>query len=143
MLRKWTSKDLNAICELERECFSNPWSLDMLVSEFEQGGFLGYLIENEGEIIGYAGFSTVLDEANLDLIAVAPEHRKKGYAKALATEGIKELFSSGINKIYLEVRKKNLPAISLYEALGFTRLAERKNYYGDDDAIIMAKCYKD
>ncbi len=143
MLRKWTSKDLNAICELERECFSNPWSLDMLVSEFEQGGFLGYLIENEGEIIGYAGFSTVLDEANLDLIAVAPKHRKKGYAKALATEGIKELFSSGINKIYLEVRKKNLPAISLYEALGFTRLAERKNYYGDDDAIIMAKCYKD
>ena len=139
MLRKWTESDLNAICELEKQCFSDPWSLDMLKGEFSLNGFLGYLIEENSEIIGYIGVSRVLDEANLDLIAVGENHRRKGYAKALFDKALTELFATGTEKVFLEVRKKNIPAISLYEKQGFIRLSERLNYYGNDDAVIMVK----
>ena len=139
MLRKWTENDLSAICELEKQCFIDPWSLEMLKGEFELNGFLGYLIEENGEIVAYAGFSSVLDEGNLDLIAVSENHRRKGYAKQLANKAFSELVKNGVTKVFLEVRKKNAAAISLYELLGFNRIGERLNYYGNDDAVMMVK----
>ena len=111
----------------------------MLKGEFELNGFLGYLIEENGEIVAYAGFSSVLYEGNLDIIAVSENHRRKGYAKQLANKAFSELVKNGVTKVFLEVRKKNAAAISLYELLGFNRIGERLNYYGNDDAVMMVK----
>ena len=139
MLRSWTKNDLNAILELEKQCFKEPWSYEMLESEMNLKGFVGLVLEENGEILGYVGASTILDEGNIDVIAVAPSMRKKGYGKLILSELLNKLFSNGITKVFLEVRRKNLPARSLYENLGFITIGERLNYYGDDDAIIMVK----
>ena len=113
MLRSWTKNDLNAILELEKQCFKEPWSYEMLESEINLKGFVGLVLEENGEILGYACASTILDEGNIDVIAVAPSMRKKGYGKLLLSELLNKLFSNEITKVFLEVRRKNLPARSL------------------------------
>ena len=65
--------------------------------------------------------------------------RGKGVAKKLLSLALDNLKDSGINKIFLEVRESNFCAISLYNSLGFVKIAERKNYYGTETAIIMQK----
>ena len=96
MLRKWCESDLARLEALEKECFKDPWSYEMLESEMNLKGFVGLVLEENGVILGYVGASTILDEGNIDLIAVAPSMRKKGYGKLLLGELLNKLFASGI-----------------------------------------------
>lgn len=87
---------------------------------------------------GYAiaVFNTVLDEAELLLIATHPDYTKQGYARSLLTTSF---ISLEVANIFLEVRKSNHPARKLYEALGFKEYGQRKHYYQDgEDAILYA-----
>ena len=80
-----------------------------------------------------------LDEANLQKIAVLDSYRRKGIATQLIENVEKELLANNIEIFYLEVNEHNLIAISVYEKLGFDKLSTRKNYYGNDSAIIFQK----
>ena len=83
MIEKWTESSLLEIADLEKECFSNPWNLNMLKSAFETNTFQGFLIKDGEKIVSYIGVSYVLDSANIDLIATSKDYRRKGYAKRL------------------------------------------------------------
>ena len=139
-----TNLDAKNIAELEKVCFSSPWSEDAIHESFNNG--TAFFVAKIGDdFAGYCGINTVLDEGYITNIAVKPEHRKKGVASALLKEI--DLLAKGKNLSFvsLEVRLSNTPAIKLYEKLGYTPEGERKNFYTNplENALIMTKRFKD
>ena len=140
MIRKTLYTDLNKIEEIERESFIDPWNVKMLSDAFLSNGFLGLTYESDGEIIGYVFGKTVVDEAEIELIAVKSTRRKQGVGKALLAEFLSAVKLSGVTDVFLEVRRSNIAAQAMYEKAGFTYVAVREKYYGGlEDALIMKK----
>lgn len=143
-LREATIDDAEAIYELDKACFSVPWSLESITAEFapdHQGQRLYVLAELDGNIIGYAGAWLVLDEGQITNIAIHPDYRRQGYGAMLTKKLVRLLSEAEMNEIFLEVRLSNLGALALYRRLGFTVKGIRKNYYTDplEDAYIMSR----
>lgn len=138
-LVKLTEAHIPQMVELEKICFSLPWTADMIRSELNNPSCL-YLAAVDGDtLVGYIGVQTVLDEGYINNVAVRPEYRRKGIAAALISLLINEARAIGLAFMTLEVRESNAPAIALYEKLGFTTVGRRKNYYEKprEDAILM------
>ena len=129
------------VAALEKLCFSDPWSETSIASELENPLSLWLIAEENGAVCGYVGSQTVLDETDMMNIAVHPDCRRKGIAAALITELVSRLKARGSRVLRLEVRESNFSAIALYEALGFTQLGLRKNYYRNpkENALILGK----
>ena len=129
------------VAALEKLCFSDPWSEASITSELENPLSLWLIAEENGAVCGYVGSQTVLDETDMMNIAVRPDCRRKGIAAALITELVSRLKARGSRVLRLEVRESNFSAIALYEALGFTQLGLRKNYYRNpkENALILGK----
>lgn len=129
------------VAALEKQCFSDPWSENSVASELENPLSLWLIAEEDGAVCGYVGSQTVLDETDMMNIAVHPDCRRKGIAAALITELVSRLKARGSRVLRLEVRESNFSAIALYEALGFTQLGLRKNYYKNpkENAMILGK----
>ena len=129
------------VAELEKICFSDPWSENSIASELDnQLSF--WLVALEGEIVaGYIGSQTVMDETDMMNVAVHPDFRRQGIAEALVNGLVEQLKDMGSHCLTLEVRASNAPAISLYEKLGFSEIGRRKNYYRNprEDALILRK----
>lgn len=91
------------------------------------------------KIKGYCGWHQVLDQAEITYIFVDPSCRKQGVASRLLQAMVDELTNQSVQSIYLEVRRQNLAARSLYHQACFNVLACRKNYYTNplDDALVM------
>ena len=90
---------------------------------------------------GFCAIMQNVDSADLLDIAVLPEQRGRGKAKALMQFMIDDLLKKGVTQIFLEVRKSNDSAIALYKKFGFEQISERKNYYSDptEDALIYRR----
>ena len=132
---------VTAVAELERQNFSEPWPEIAVRGELTNKLAL-WLVAMDGEtVVGYVGSQTVLQEADMMNIAVADTHRRRGIARALVEELIRQLDAYQLS---LEVRSSNAPAIALYEKLGFTQVGLRKNYYHKpkEDALILRKEWK-
>ena len=129
------------VAELEKLCFSDPWSENSVASELKNPLSLWLIAEEDGVVCGYVGSQTVLGETDMMNIAVHPDCRRKGVAAALITELICRLKGQGSHILRLEVRESNAPAIALYKAMGFTQLGLRKNYYRNpkENALILGK----
>ena len=129
------------VAALEKQCFSDPWSENSVASELENPLSLRLIAEEDGAVCGYVGSQTVLDETDMMNIAVHPDCRRKGIAAALITELVSRLKARGSRVLRLEVRESNFSAIALYEALGFTQLGLRQNYYRNpkENALILGK----
>lgn len=129
------------VAELEKLCFSDPWSEKSVASELENELSLWLIAEENGVVLGYVGSQTVLDETDMMNVAVHPDHRRLGIAAALITELVSQLKKRGSRCLKLEVRVSNEGAIALYETLGFVKLGLRKNYYRNpkEDALILGK----
>lgn len=132
---------VDQIAELEKACFSMPWSVTMLEDALYNDNACFIVAEDEeGNVIGYAGLHTVLDEGYIDNIAVEEAARRHGVASALL-----DVFCrfAGVNLAFLtlEVRKSNAAAIALYEKYGFKQAGLRKGYYQrpHEDALIMTR----
>lgn len=134
--------DLPRIADLELAIFPDAWSLPSLRESLHQKSrtWLGG-IWLDGLLIGYVIFYYVLDEGEIARIAVDPAHRRKGAAARLlhAVEDFCE--EKGIDRLMLEVRKSNVPAISFYREYGFAEDGIRKNYYKNpvEDAVLMSR----
>ncbi len=141
MIRKMMPEDLPRIAELEKLCFSDPWSEASLSSELENPLSLWLVFEDEGEILGYIGSQSVLPEADVMNLAVAPEGRRRKIATTLLTELTTLLHRQGVESLFLEVRASNAPAIALYGSFGFAEVGRRKKYYVNptEDALILRK----
>lgn len=140
MIREYRKGDETAIAKLEKECFSEPWSKEA-IAESAAEGIRFFVYEESGEILGYAGLQTVLDEGYVTNIAVSPLHRRRGVGKALTNRLDSAAEELSLSFVSLEVRESNEPAISLYTASGYTADGIRKNFYENprENAIIMTK----
>ena len=106
--------------------------------EVNNNPFLNLVIYKENsEIIGYLNYSIIYDKAELNYIFVDLEYRKNGIGSVLLEYLIEKC--GDCQNITLEVRKDNIPAISLYKKYGFIECAIRKNYYDGIDGILMMR----
>ena len=133
---------LDEVAELERICFSVPWSRNMLAEELGNAlsAFL-VALDDSGKVVGYAGVQVVLDEGYITNIAVRPECRRQGIAKKLLKVFLDFAQAHQLAFLSLEVRASNYDAIALYGIHGFRSVGRRKNYYEHpkEDAIIMTR----
>ena len=129
------------IAELEKICFSDPWSETSIASELNNKLSLWMVAIDNEKVVGYVGSQTVLWETDMMNIAVHPDYRKQGIGTALIVGLIGALELRGSHSLMLEVRASNISAISVYEKLGFSEVGRRKNYYRNpkEDALIMRK----
>ena len=116
-------------------------SLDFLMTLLEQPGVFVWGIKQVDVIIAAAWFRVVIDEAELVDIRVSQAVRQKGFGNRLLTHTLQCLGGKGVSCCYLEVRRSNVPALALYQQMGFEVTGERANYYrvqgGVEDAILM------
>lgn len=140
-IRELESKDVAGIAELEKICFSDPWSESSIASELHNPLSCWLVAVEENRVVGYVGSQTVLDGSDMMNIAVAPDFRRMGIAQALVSKLISLLKKRNSRCLILEVRVSNLPAITLYEKNGFTQIGRRRNYYHNpkEDALILRK----
>ena len=130
-----------AVVELEKQCFSMPWSEASVRSELDNPLSLWLVAVADGTVAGYIGSQAVLDEADVMNVAVSDSFRRQGIAQALVEELVRRLCGKGVRCLTLEVRASNTPAKSLYEKLGFAQVGRRPNYYRNpkEDALILRK----
>jgi len=130
---------IDEIYYAEKCCFAEPWTLAMLESEIENPLSVIETACRDGKTVSYALGRVVADEAELLKICVLGDYRRQGIAEKLLSELLTKMREKGAAACYLEVRSRNLPAISLYKRLGFAEIGLRRNYYRDDDAVLMKK----
>ncbi len=140
-----SADNVDQVAEIERECFSTPWSRQMLQDELENlsASYICAQME-DGTVLGYAGLTVVLDEGYINNIAVRKEYRRMGVAAALLDVFLRFGKANELAFLTLEVRKSNVPAIAMYLKHGFEDVGSRKNYYDDpkEDAILMTHFFK-
>lgn len=133
---------LDEVAELERICFSTPWSRNMLAEELDNmlSAFL-VALDDRDRVVGYAGVQVILDEGYITNIAVRPECRRQGIAAKLLKVFMDFAKANQLSFLTLEVRASNYDAIALYGSRGFRSMGRRKNYYEHprEDALIMTR----
>lgn len=139
VIRTMSEKDSSAVWELEKKCFSVPWSEESIRAMFSEKGYWNLTARDDGSLVGYIGMKAVLDEADITNVAVDPDRRRQGIGKMLLRELLAKAGDMGIRRIFLEVRVSNTAARALYEQAGFRTVDVRKNYYEKpkEDAYIM------
>ena len=133
----WTGR----VAELEKVCFSTPWSEQSIAQELHNPISL-WLLAVEGEsLAGYVGSKTVMGETDMMNLAVAPQRRRQGIGRRLVEELTARLARMGSRSLTLEVRASNVPARALYEAMGFVQTGLRRGYYRSprEDGLILRK----
>ena len=140
IIRQMEEADLDQIMRIEEESFSSPWSRQSMMRELvnDQAHYFTACSE-QGEVFGYAGFWQVMDEGHIMNIAVRKDRQREGIGKSLMEAMLSCGDTLGILYWTLEVRVSNLPAVKLYEKIGFTSAGIRPGYYSHprEDANIL------
>ena len=138
-IRLMKKEDLDSVMEIERRAFSKPWVRRSFESEITLNSFARYyVIYRRNELLGYGGIWIVLDECHLTTLAVSGKERNKGIGSLLMYTLIAVAVKEGAVSMSLEVRPSNTPARRLYAKFGFTIERVRKNYYIEEDAVVMS-----
>lgn len=143
-----TSTDLSAVMTIMNAAFAarfgEAWTRSQCAGILPMGGVSLVLAHDNGDErpVGFSLFRTVADEAELLLLAVAPEHQRRGIGRLLLEQFVERARSAGASRVHLEVRDGN-PAVRMYRLAGFKPAGRRPNYYrGSDgrqyDAITLA-----
>lgn len=136
-----TVHDLDEVMKIERASFPKPWTRGMFESELRNPVSFSYALkvypEDKEELGAYTVFWVVHGEAHILNIAVNPKWRGKGLATRLLEVMIETMKRNLVYEVFLEVRRSNTVARNLYAKFGFKEVFERRNYYGDEDAIVM------
>ena len=138
-IRPATPADSPRLAELERICFSDPWSPAGL-REMLQATYTVSLVALVGKaIVGYAIARWATDSGEILNLAVAPQYRREGIAARLIDTLLEELRTRKVREVYLEVRESNGPARALYQARGFGVAGMRRAYYRypTEDALVL------
>ena len=128
-------RDLPSAMEIDALSLPRPWSAAIWRGELSSPYGLYLVIEDRGEVFGQIGVRHVLGELHITTIAVRPEYRRRGHARALIGAALAAFPDA--SRVHLEVRPTNAKAIALYESLGFRETGRRPRYYGDEDAVLM------
>ena len=138
-IRRATSADTARLAELERICFSDPWSPAGLREMISANLTIGLVALSGETIIGYAIARYAADSGEILNLAVAPEHRREGVAAHLIDALLEGLRCREVREVYLEVRESNGPARALYKEKGFLVAGMRRAYYRypTEDALVL------
>lgn len=136
--------DTIELAAIEALVMPTPWSQALFDEELRRPEtcywFVTRSLEPAAEnVLAYAGFWRVVDEAHFTNIVVRPERRRAGLARALVAHCLRSAKSLGCVRATLEVRPSNTAAIALYQGFGFEPVALRPKYYSDndEDALLM------
>lgn len=137
-----STEHIPQIEEIERECFSRPWTAEQLKSQMRDAQHEFIATMDGGRVLGYVGLMYVLDEGYISNVAVHPDARRQGIGDALIDALAAKAAELELAFLTLEVRESNAPAIALYAKHGFHPVGKRKNYYDapKEDAVLMT-CY--
>lgn len=143
-ITQMTRAHVAQIAALEEACFADPWSERSVASELENPLSLWLVALEDGAVAGYVGSQSVLGEADMMNLAVAPAYRRRGIARALLAALEQALDARQVGSLCLEVRAGNAPAIALYTACGYRQVGLRPGYYRHprEDALILKKQWR-
>ena len=136
---------LNGAAELEKLCFSSPWSATSLELLTNDGIGVGYVLTAptapgaEPAVAAYGGMLITVDEGQITNVAVHPDHRRKGFGAAIVRTLLRHAKDERLESVSLEVRASNTAAIELYKRAGFVEAGRRKGFYNKptEDALVM------
>ncbi|MDR1773285.1 MAG: ribosomal protein S18-alanine N-acetyltransferase [Clostridioides sp.] len=136
-----TKEDIDAVFEIEKNCFDDYWSRDMISAELSNPLSRYLVAKLNGKIIGFVGSWFILNECHINNVAIHSDFRGNSYSVAMLKKLIEICYEEDIDAMTLEVRKSNEIAINLYKKIGFVMAGIRKEYYSNnkEDAIIMWK----
>ncbi len=137
-IRAWTKKDVEIVAEMEKRCFADPWSKEMLLDCLRYPYYHTFVAEEGGQVCGYGVLIALFEDGEVANIAVDAPFRGKGVGRAILEAMHQKARALGGTRALLEVRESNAPAIALYERFGYRPYGRRKGYYADgEDAILM------
>lgn len=139
-IRDMSSADIDRVLTVEEACFTIPWSRTAFEAELADNDLAHYfVVEAEGQVVGYAGTWIILDEAHVTNVAVLPTYQRRGFGETLMNALMELARAKGAICMTLEVRVSNTDAQRLYRRLGFVVRGLRRQYYTDtqEDALIM------
>ena len=137
-IRPMSRSDIPAVAELESEIYDPPWPPRVFFDELAMEN-RRYLVATDGAdlVLGYCGLLIVEEDAHVTTIAVAPKSRGHHLGTRLMLEMVEAALDADTKHLTLEVRVSNEAAQKLYERFGFEPVGRRKNYYKDEDALVM------
>ncbi|MGF1616353.1 MAG: ribosomal protein S18-alanine N-acetyltransferase [Acidimicrobiia bacterium] len=136
-IRSLSPEDIDTLVAMESANQPRPWSENVFNDELAAASRI-YLGVVEGDsLYGFGGMILSGDEAHITNLLVAPDQRRKGFARRLMIGLIDAALDNGARHLTLEVRSRNQAGISLYQRFGMAPVGVRKDYYGDDDALIL------
>jgi ribosomal-protein-alanine N-acetyltransferase len=130
-------KDLPVVLRLEGAIYPQPWSPGVFAEELSLLNRHYLVLEDEGKVVGYAGLLLVAEDAHVTTIAVDPEARGRRLGTRLMLALVDAAGAAGARHLTLEVRVSNEHARRLYQRFGFAPVGVRKDYYRDEDALVM------
>lgn len=139
------AEDLDAVMEIERRSFPEPWTPGLFLHELKVPFSKTILAHTASgaALVGYICRWLVGDEVHILNLAVRPEERKTGIGRTLVELVLQEAVEHRATIVTLEVRRENTAAMALYRSLGFSECGVRRNYYGrGQDAIIMSRGFR-
>ena len=139
-IERMTLWDVDEVLLIENQSFPAPWPAWAFVQELRSGRSVCLVARVVGSLAGYAVAWLLKRELHIGNLAVADGYKRKGIGSTLLRELLAIADGRGVEMVTLEVRASNTAAISLYEKLGFTKIAIKRDYYRceGEDALVMA-----
>ena len=138
-IRRTIPEDIVSILELERQNFTDPWSIANITETLNQPHNLCLSAVETGKVVGYL-FATLIEDGEILVISVSEKKKRQGIGKALMDKLREVTLDKHISRLILEVRESNEEAIAFYEKMGFIRDGVRPEYYGNpkEDGLLMS-----
>ena len=140
-LRPMHEADLDVVMGIERRAYPFPWTRGIF-RDCLRADYPAWVMEDQGTTIGYAVLSVAAGEAHILNLCTDPEVQGRGHGRQLLRALLQLARGRGAQRVFLEVRPSNAPAIALYHDEGFNEIGRRPRYYpaigGREDAIVMA-----
>lgn len=139
VIRNMTIQDIDQVVQIEEENFTLPWSKEDFEDEIKNPRAMYFVVDLDGNVVGFSGLWNILNEGNITNIAIKKEYQQQGIGTKLINTMMKQAKEEGIEALTLEVRISNVKAQHVYEKLGFQGVGNRKGFYKqpNEDALIM------
>lgn len=134
--------DLDQIMSIEQACYASPWTMTQFRDELTNPVACVAGCKTDGQLVGYICFWLIADEMQILNVAVSPEDRGRGIGKRLLDYAVQECRKKALSSAWLEVRRGNQAAVTLYRNYGFRVDGVRQGYYQDgEDALLMVMMF--
>ncbi|HUI04873.1 MAG TPA: ribosomal protein S18-alanine N-acetyltransferase [Acidimicrobiales bacterium] len=133
-------RHLRTVVHIEEECYPEPWSATVFLSELAQRSSRRYTVATIGPLlVGYCGLMVVEEDGHITTLTVDPPWQHRGVGTVLLLDQARAAPGLGVRHLTLEVRVSNDAAQALYRRFGFAPVGVRRNYYAEtnEDAIVM------